>query len=194
MKYSIRTVTICLLSLAITSCESEFTPKPRGYFRIATPQKSYHLFQHNCPFQFELPQYAVIDSPLQQNSHPCDLNITFNPFKATLYLNFRNFSTLTELEKLIEDDRAMAMKHISRASGLNENPFSFSNENVHGVIYRFKGNSASPFQFYASDSLHNFIRGSLYFYAKPQPDSIAPVEKYIIADIEQIISTLKWKN
>ena len=61
------------------------------------------------------------------------------------------------------------------------------------MFYEVGGNAATNIQFYVTDSTKNFITGSLYFYAKPNFDSILPAADYIKADVRQIIETMKWK-
>lgn len=62
-----------------------------------------------------------------------------------------------------------------------------------GSIYEITGNAASNVQFHITDSTHNFIKGSLYFYVKPNYDSILPAVNYIKEDILHLIETLEWK-
>ena len=50
-------------------------------------------------------------------------------------------------------------------------------------MYEITGNAASHIQFHITDSTNNFIKGSLYFYAKPNYDSILPAVAYIKEDI-----------
>jgi len=64
---------------------------------------------------------------------------------------------------------------------------------VHGILYDVGGNAASAVQFYVTDSSRHFLRGSLYFYASPNADSIAPAVEYFRKDVEHLIETLKWK-
>ncbi len=46
----------------------------------------------------------------------------------------------------------------------------------YGLIYKIKGiGTASPFQFFVTDSTNHFLRGALYFNVKPNNDSLAPV-------------------
>jgi gliding motility-associated lipoprotein GldD len=60
-------------------------------------------------------------------------------------------------------------------------------------MFEIEGNAASNLQFYLTDSTHNFIRGALYFYAKPNYDSLAPVIDFLKKDVEHMITTFKWK-
>ena len=61
------------------------------------------------------------------------------------------------------------------------------------MFYEVGGNAATNAQFYATDSTKNFVTGSLYFYAKPNFDSIIPAANYIKADVRKIMETIKWK-
>jgi gliding motility-associated lipoprotein GldD len=64
---------------------------------------------------------------------------------------------------------------------------------VYGVKYDIEGNTASAVQFYVTDSVHHFLRGSLYFNLPPQIDSLEPVIKFVEADIDHLINTFSWK-
>ena len=65
---------------------------------------------------------------------------------------------------------------------------------VFGILYDLKGNTASAVQFYVTDSLNHYLRGSLYFAAEPDADSLKPVIDFFREDIIHLIETLKWKN
>ena len=65
---------------------------------------------------------------------------------------------------------------------------------VYGTVIELGGNAASLLQFYMTDSTKNFLRGSLYFYAAPNKDSLQPVVDYIKKDIFHIVQTLQWKS
>ena len=61
------------------------------------------------------------------------------------------------------------------------------------MFYNVEGNAATNAQFYVTDSLKNFVTGSVYFYAKPNYDSIMPAASYIKEDMKTLMETLKWK-
>ena len=63
-----------------------------------------------------------------------------------------------------------------------------------GIMYEIKGNAASPFQFFATDSTKHFLRGSMYFNVYPNKDSLAPVFDFVQSDIKHLIETIKWKD
>ena len=69
------------------------------------------------------------------------------------------------------------------------------NRNIFGLIYEIEGSgAASPYQFFLTDSLSNFVRGALYFNVVPNNDSLEPVINFIIEDIEHLINTFQWKE
>ncbi len=181
-----------LFILSLSSCDQDYVPKPRGYFRIAVPEKAYTTFSpETCPFQFDIPVYSEIVKDPSPKAEPCWMNIEFPKFKATVYLSYKDVKG--DLNKFIEDSRSLSFKHISKASGIEEANISDPVHRVFGTSYQVKGNAASSYQFFLTDSTHHFLRGSLYFYAIPNPDSLAPVNDFITKDIEHLIETFRWK-
>jgi len=61
------------------------------------------------------------------------------------------------------------------------------------MFYEVTGNAASQAQFYVTDSINHFVTGSLYFYAKPNYDSIYPAANYLQQDIRRIMETMAWQ-
>ena len=181
-----------LLVLGLSSCDQEYVPKPRGYFRIDLPAKTYSEFIPDaCPFQFQIPTYSKIVKDPSPKAEPCWMNIEFPQFKGTVYLSYKPVHG--NLEKFIEDSRALSFKHIPKASGIEEEAIADPEKHLYGTIYHVKGNAASSVQFYLTDSTSHFLRGSLYFYAIPNPDSLAPVNDFLAADIQHLVETFRWK-
>jgi len=57
----------------------------------------------------------------------------------------------------------------------------------------FTGRAASPLQFFLTDSTNHFLKASLYFNSKVNPDSIAPIAEFVKVDVAELINTLKWE-
>jgi gliding motility-associated lipoprotein GldD len=183
---------VFFFACTLTSCEDEYMPKQRAYFRIDLPEKKYERFNSaECPFSFEYPVYSVVSADTGKLSERCWYNIDFTAFKGTLYLSYKPVES--DLKKYIEDSRTLSMKHISRASGLNEKEIVNPEKKIYGVYYEVKGNAASSVQFYLTDSTKHFIRGALYFFAIPNHDSIAPVQTFIEQDVKHLIESFSWK-
>ena len=180
------------LFVTLSGCDDNTIPKQRAYFRITLPEKNYQRYNSTlCPFSFDVPVYSQVVADKEQKAEPCWYNVEFPQFKGTLYLSYK--SVHDDLKRFIEDSRTLSMKHISKASGMEEKAIENKSKRVYGIYYDVKGNSASSVQFYLTDSSTNFIRGALYFYAVPNPDSIAPVLSFIEEDVKHLIESFSWK-
>jgi gliding motility-associated lipoprotein GldD len=112
--------------------------------------------------------------------------------KGKIHLSYKTINH--NLSKYIADSRTLAYKHIIKADDILEHPFIDRKNKVMGIMYEIKGNAASPFQFFATDSTKHFLRGSMYFNVYPNKDSLAPVFDFVQPDIKHLIETIKWKD
>lgn len=193
----IRYTIIILAILFFSACSEEGMPRPKGYFRIDFPEKKYQAFGADCPLTFEYPVYSLVEQmPVKSEDgkarEKCRFNISFPIQKARLH--FSLFEADKDLSQMIEETRKLAYKHVVKASAIEELDIYDPSKKLYGTVYEIGGNTASNIQFYATDSAQHFLRGSLYFWASPNADSLAPVLSYIRADIKHLISTLEWKN
>jgi len=193
---------LCLMPYAlclITSCGSDDedipNPKPFAYFRIDLPEKKYSLFSDSCPFEFEYPSnYALVLADTDNNAEPCWKNIVYPRFAAEVNLSYKHIDNNNHLEKYLDDSWMLATKHQVKASGMPETPIKRDSVKVYGLMFEIEGNAASSLQFYVTDSTNHFLRGALYFFAKPNYDSLSPVIDFLKKDVERMITTLKWKS
>ena len=186
-----------LLAVTFISCDDDDNagiPKPRGYFRIAMPEKKYVQYDAECPFSFEIPDYAKMYRSAAPNAAPCWRDLYFGKFKATLYISYNEINNDTILEKLINESWALTEAHTQVSSGMRDSSIIRPQDKVYGSVQLLGGNAATQVQFYLTDSTKHFLRASLYFYSPPNKDSIAPVLDYIRKDVFHIVETLKWKD
>lgn len=182
-----------ILSLLAAACSDTPLPKPRGYVRIDLPQKNYQIFDTTFPYAFEYPSYSRIVPARHANGNPYWLDIEFPQFKATIYLSYKPIKG--DLRTLSEDSRTFVMKHIPRATSIDQSTVVDAQRRVFGTVWYIKGQeTASPCQFFLTDSTRHFLRGALYFNVKPNNDSLEPVIQFISSDIEHLAATLRWKT
>lgn len=189
MKY---TFFILCLILCI-GCQENYTPKPRGYFRIEYPEKAYHQIETGCPFLFEIPDYSQMSLDKENGAKECWINIDFQSFNARLHLSYLPITAQSSLNQLTEDARTFAFKHTTKATAIDQKTIQQPEHQLYGLKYDIKGNTASNYQFFVTDSTKNYLRGALYFNEKPRIDSIQPVLEFIRADIDHLINTIRWK-
>ena len=184
---------LLILPVAIAlSCSNNYTPKPSGYFRIDLPEKKYQPFDTLFPFYFEYPVYALIMHDPQAPNEPYWINVDFPRFRGRIHLSYKEVNG--NLSKYLEDSRSLALKHMSKSTGITEQVVNIPDKKVYGLIYTIQGSgAASTYQFYLTDSTRNFIRGALYFSVSPNNDSLAPVISFIQSDINHMIETFRWK-
>ena len=189
MRKSILLLTIVFLLMA---CKKEYVPKPRGYFRIGFPGKSYHQIDDNLPYQFDIPDYSkLVDDP-ERDAEPTWRNIEIPANNAEVHISYKKIEN--NLETFTEESRSLAYQHSIKADAINEQIFVNPQGKVYGTIYLIDGNAASPIQFYLTDSTKNFLRGALYIREVPNIDSIRPVIDFLRPDIIHLIETTHWNN
>ena len=184
---------------ALSSCREVAVPKPKGHFRIGLPKRQYLLFNDqqgksgDMPFSFEYPAYGHLSFQVKNRTEPGWFNIEFPTYRAKIYLTYKDVHN--DFEGLMEQTYRMNVKnHITKADAINEKVFNNQENKVYGILYDLKGNTASAVQFYVTDSINHYLRGSLYFSAEPNADSLAPVIEFFREDIIHLIETLKWKK
>lgn len=192
MTQRMRTKIIGLLAvLAMVGCNGseDYSPKPRGYFRLNLPAKEYQLLQNDCPYTFEYNKNAQ----WQKARRECWGDVYYPTIKARLQLTYKEV-TPENLETLLNDGRELAYKHAVKADGIQEKLYTDKQRGVYGILYNIQGEAATNTQFFVTDSTEHFLRGVLYFYAEPNVDSLRPVNQYMYDEVVHLIETLRWQN
>ncbi|ASU32639.1 gliding motility lipoprotein GldD [Mucilaginibacter xinganensis] len=182
-----------VMLLAACGGNHDYSPKPRGYYRIIFPEKSYQPYVSNCPFTFQYPKYAVMEPDKNPDAKPCWLNMQFPQFNGTLHLSYEPIRSKKEFNELVEDAHKLSFKHTVKATGIDEGIINYPEQKVYGIYYSIDGNAASSIQFYLTDSTKNYIRGALYFNSEPRLDSIQPVLTFVKKDVDLMIKSFRWK-
>lgn len=193
---AVKVLAVLFAVLFITACggNQDYSPKPRGYFRIVFPEKAYQSYNEGCPFTFDYPKYSHFEADKSKNAQPCWINLQYPQFNATLHLTYQPVQSKKEFNELIEDAHKLSFKHTVKATGIDEGVIAYPDRKVYGIYYTIDGNAASSAQFYLTDSTKHYLRGALYFNSEPRLDSIQPVLTYLKKDVDVMIKTLKWKN
>ncbi len=203
MKKLILLLIPAILFFAACNGNHDYSPKPRGYFRIYYPKKEYQQFNSSYPFAFIYPKYAVIEKDTLPVLQKKDkrlinmkylLNMQFPQFNGTLHLSYESITSRKVFDELTEDARTFAFKHTVKATNINQGVIHYPDRKLYGIYYTIDGNAASSIQFYVTDSVKNYMRGALYFNTTPRLDSIQPVLNFVKQDVDTLIKTFKWKG
>ena len=181
----------------IVSCNSSYTPKPAGYFKIDFPQRAYRSFDEpGYPYTFEYPVYArvVKDSTYfgEPTENPWWINVEFPDFNGRIYISYKEIGKI-KLDTLIRDAYRLSNKHNTMAYSIEDTAFITPNL-IHGVYFTVGGNVATANQFFVTDSVRHFLRGALYFDATPNTDSLGIVNDFLLTDMKHLVNTLRWRQ
>lgn len=214
--FSILLVLIILSNLFFASCNSTYTSKKKGYYKINFPQRKYVKFdQPGFPYSFEYPVYATIeeDSLLsnRKGQDPYSINIDFPSLNGKIYITYKIIGQTSiyrvkntgggyrdsigknVFQNLVNDCYNLTYKNDVKANSIEDSVMHTPND-ITGIFFRLSGSVATAKQFFLSDTTHNFLRGALYFDATPNEDSLRPVNDFLQEDMKHIINTLKWKS
>lgn len=183
---------LSILALMLLSCSRPVAPKPYGYYRITLPEHSYQLFEQNSyPYSFLYSSSATIQ-PVQYENERYWINIVYPTLNASIHCSYK--PVRGNLRHLTDDAWEFVFNHAIKASAIPEHAYENPEARTYGIFCELKGNTASPMQFFLTDSTRHFFRGAVYFNCVPNQDSLAPVIEYMQEDVLNLIETLRWNS
>ena len=214
-KYSVLNIlNLIFISAFLLGCNSTYTSKQKGYYKVDFPQRKYLKFdKEGFPYSFEYPAYANIvqDSTYFDNTpdNPYWINVDFPTFQGKIFISYKTIggrsvykiksgniykdsSGMNTFENLVNDAYKLTFKNDVKAYSIDDSIIHTPN-NVTGIFFKVGGSVATSQQFFLSDSAKNFLRGALYFNTTPNEDSLAPVNAFLQEDLNHLINTLQWK-
>jgi gliding motility-associated lipoprotein GldD len=185
-KKNLTIAVLFIVLFSVFSCKDDVLPKPSSRLRLDYPEAKYVNFKNECPFTFEMNSDAII-----KGEKECGFAISYPKMKATIFLTYKPVNN--NINVLLRDAQKLTYEHVIKADDILEQPYLNPNKKVYGMFYQVDGNAATNSQFYVTDSTKHFVTGSVYFYAKPNYDSIMPAASYIKNDMQRLMETLNWK-
>lgn len=176
-----------LVFIIMSGCkESEPIPKPKAQIRLDYPQGKLATLETS---KFSI-NYNQLANPKENKDMAYTLE--YPQMKGAIFLSYRPLNN--DLDKLIQEAKRFSYEHAVKADNIVEQPFVNPESKVYGSMFEVQGNAASQTQFFVTDSTNHFLTGSVYFYSKPNYDSILPAAAYLQNDIRNIMETLRWKK
>ena len=176
---------LVICSVLFFACEDQAIPKPKAQIRLEYPEGPLSNLEMD-DFKF---QYNGLATPDLDSENA--FSLIYPEMKGAIFLSYKKVNG--NLEKLITDARRLSYEHAVKADNIVEQPYVNPDKKVYGSLFEVQGNAASQSQFFVTDSTEHFLTGSVYFYTKPNYDSILPAAAYLQNDIRGIIETLEWK-
>jgi gliding motility-associated lipoprotein GldD len=169
-------------------------PKPKGYFRLTTPEAVYQKWDSVFPFTFNYSRNATLSFQIpKKNLYWIDVH--YPSFSAVFKMTYVPVNN--NLHSLMWNEEEQVMFHVERRM-VDDIHYSLVNDpcaRMFGRLYELEGkNVATPFKFWFTDSINFFVKGVLYFDFAPNNDSLAPVIDYLKKDALYMIESWQWKS
>ena len=195
-----RIVIIAIIGLLLYGCSEEkaYSPKPRMFPKVDYPEKAFIPFnQDYCQLTFDMPAYSNISQEKlffdETPANPCWFDLEFKNFNGNLHFSYYPIDDRKSFDELVVDAFKFVEKHDIKANYRSETAIE-NQYGVSGILFDIEGPVATPIQFFLSDSTDHFIRASLYFNNKVEPDSMAPIYNFVREDVLRIIETITFKS
>jgi len=174
------------VTVLLMGCENVQQPKPKAQLRLQYPEPQYKEAHYSFPFDFEYNEWAELKGVTKTAPE-----LYYPKMKASLYLSY--VGVKNNIDSLLNDAYQLPAKHMIKAEEIPERVIMAPQKRVYGTLFTLIGNAASQLQFFLTDSTDHFLIGALYFYSRPNYDSIMPAAKYVERDVMHLMETLSWK-
>jgi len=175
-----------LFIIALNGCQEEVLPKPKAQLRLEYPRAEYGEFNAGN-YRFQMNNFSTV---VRKGNG--SLNLDYAGMKGSIFITYKKVQD--NIGTLMTDAQKLSIEHARKADGILPHPFVNGDDKVYGTYFEVVGDAASQAQFYVTDSTQHFITGSLYFYTKPNYDSILPAASYLQNDVRKIMETIEWNE
>lgn len=185
------------LLFVFTGCNNRApVPKSVEYGRIEIPIYNYSEYQFDRFLLFHSNLAKIQISSSGRSDSELWFDISYPSYNAVIHCTYLPLKK-DGLTKALEDNHHLVYSHVSMADGIDQQQYVSEDNNVSGILYQIHGDVATPIQFYVTDSIANFLRGSLYYESGTKRiniDSVAPVTEMVRKDVEHLMETLSWSH
>ena len=188
-------VKLFFLILLLNSCsEKAPVPKPPTYLNINFPKHTYRIVKGDCPYEFKLASIFNYRTIENKKSNYCVQEVDLGPLKGSLFLYYISLASRDSLASIINFSNDKIDEHKIKADKIDFQQIIDKKNNVYGTFFELKGNVATNFQFYLTDSIQNFVRGEILLNCIPNYDSLRPSLDYLKVDLLEMVHNFKWKK
>lgn len=181
---------ILIAIFALPSCGGDelMIPKPPTYLKAELPAHKYIQFNDRCPYTFELSEIYKAKEVSSENCHK-DIDLG----KVNGVINFSYIDMEESLAKYVNFSNDKIDEHKLKATSILDQNIIHKDRKVFGTFFELKGDVATPFQFYLTDSTDRFVSGVVYLNCVPNYDSLRPTLEYLKVDLLHMLNTFEWK-
>lgn len=167
-------------------------PKPPTYLRLDLPNHKYITINDDCNYTFQLSKLYKAKQVIDQTGPSCHKDIELGPLNGVIHFSY--IDMVEPLSAYVNYAIDKVDEHKIKATAIEDTKIIRSKDRVFGTIFELKGDVASPYQFYLTDSTTKFVSGVVYFNSVPNYDSLKPSLEYLKIDLMKMINTFQWKK
>ena len=193
-KSFIRVLLAFLILNAYACKEPAPVPKPPTYLNINFPHHSYSIVKGDCPYEFKLASLYNYKTIENSKFNSCIQEIKLGPLNGSLFLYYISIPSKDSLPDIINFSNDRVDEHKFKADKIEFEQIIDTKNRVFGTFFELKGNVATNFQFYLTDSSQHFVRGEVLLNCRPNYDSLRPVLNYLKIDLLELVHNFKWKK
>lgn len=183
-----------IIMLLFACSETPPVPKPSTYLKTEFPAHTYRLYKSPGAYEFELADlYQPKSFELAKQNYSVQ-EIDLGPLNGTLFLYYIKVPNQDSLPQIINFANDKVDEHKIMAEKIDFEQIIAPKKNVYGTFFELKGNVATNFQFYLTDSVQHFIRGEVLLNCRPNYDSLRPALQYLKTDLQQLLKNFKWRQ
>ncbi|MEY4141260.1 MAG: hypothetical protein RL110_631 [Bacteroidota bacterium] len=193
---------LCLVLLSSCSYfldgdkDKPLVPKPPCFLRTNLPAHQYFKYSVKndlVSYSFDLSKhYAMVAN--ESNGKTSFQKFDLGPLNGSLYFYAIRFDRQDSLNKLINRANAEVDQHKIKADRIDFKQFINRDNKVYGTFFQLKGDVATNYQFYLTDSSARFVRGEVLMNCRPNYDSLRPTLDYLGLDMERMLQSFRWKD
>lgn len=174
--------------------ENPPVPKPSTYLKTEFPEHSYRQYMSPGAYQFDLADlYQPKSFELAKQNYSVQ-EIDLGPLNGTLVLYYLKIPSKDSLPEIINFANDKVDEHKIMAEKIDFEQIIAPKKRVYGTFFELKGNVATNFQFYLTDSTQHFLRGEVLLNCRPNYDSLRPTLQYLKTDLQQLIKNFRWRQ
>jgi gliding motility-associated lipoprotein GldD len=174
--------------------ETPPVPKPSTYLKTEFPEHSYRQYMSPGAYQFDLADlYQPKSFELAKQNYSVQ-EIDLGPLNGSLFLYYLKIPSKDSLPEIINFANDKVDEHKIMAEKIDFEQIIAPKKRVYGTFFELKGNVATNFQFYLTDSTQHFIRGEVLLNCRPNYDSLRPTLQYLKTDLQQLIKNFRWRQ
>lgn len=178
------------LGVLLVSCV-DYSPKPRGYLRIDLQEPVYVPYSDTrFPFSFHVSDRVSVSLSAEDSLSWLDLS--YPDLNARVYCGYSPLRK-GNLTGLVDESRLLVSRSARDVRDVLERDYEDPRRAVYGSLFLLGDQSASPVQFYLTDSSRHFFRGALYFDHVVPSDSLRPVIDYLTQDVVELMESFNWE-